>query len=99
MRVLTHMITLYCRKKHHHTPGLCPECEALLAYAHLRTKRCPFTKTKTFCAQCKVHCYAPAMRARIREVMRFSGPRLLLSHPMLVIRHMIDTRKQKEASL
>ena len=28
---------------------------------------------KTFCANCKVHCYKPEMREQIRKVMRFSG--------------------------
>jgi hypothetical protein len=30
------------------------------------------------------------MRERIREVMRYSGPRMLLSHPLMAIRHLID---------
>ena len=28
-------------------------------------------KEKTFCANCKVHCYKPEMREQIRQVMRF----------------------------
>ncbi len=28
---------------------------------------------KTFCANCKVHCYKPEMREKIRAVMRFFG--------------------------
>ena len=42
-QVVALMISLYCRKKHHTLKGrLCPECEALLSYAHLRSDRCPF---------------------------------------------------------
>jgi len=37
-----------------------------------------------------VHCYAPEMREKIKEVMRYAGPRMLLSHPILAIAHLID---------
>ena len=49
-------------------------------------------ETKTFCSNCKVHCYRPDMRERIRAVMRFSGPRMLLYHPITGIRHFLDNR-------
>ena len=74
------MIHLYCRKKHktvekHH--GLCEECEKLRDYAAMRVDKCPFMETKTFCSNCRVHCYKPQMREEIRNVMRFAGPRML----------------------
>ena len=47
------------------------------------------------CANCTVHCYKPEMREKIREVMRYSGPRMLFIHPLVVIRHMLETRKEK----
>ncbi|MCL4190388.1 MAG: nitrous oxide-stimulated promoter family protein, partial [Thermoguttaceae bacterium] len=31
------------------------------------------------------------MRERIRAVMRFSGPRMMLRHPLLALRHQIDS--------
>ena len=89
------MIALYCRKKHGTRGGLCPDCAALAAYAEQRSDRCPFMETKTFCSNCKVHCYKPEMREKIREVMRFSGPRMLLVHPAAAIRHVIETRREK----
>jgi hypothetical protein len=30
------------------------------------------------------------MRARIKQVMRFSGPRMLLTHPFLTVQHYLD---------
>ena len=81
-RMVSEMIALYCRKKHHTKGGLCPECADLEAYARMRSDKCPFMETKTFCSNCKVHCYKPVMREKIREVMRFSGPRMLFSHPV-----------------
>ena len=88
------MVRLYCRKKHH-SKTLCPDCAALDAYARCRSDRCPFMETKTFCSNCKVHCYKPDMREKIREVMRFSGPRMLFYHPIMAIRHVMESRNEK----
>lgn len=90
------MIALYCHGLHGTKRGaLCPECAALDEYARSRSDRCPFMATKTFCANCRVHCYKPEMRAKIREVMRYSGPRMMLHHPVMAVRHVIETRKEK----
>ena len=95
-RVLSDMIALYCRRKHRkNQAALCPSCKALLDYAHMRTDKCPFMENKTFCSNCRVHCYAPEMRSQIRAVMRFSGPRMLTVHPVLAVRHLIDSKLEK----
>lgn len=94
-RTVALMIRLYCRRKHGAAKKLCPECEALTQYALLRSDKCPFTETKSFCSNCRVHCYKPEMRERIREVMRFSGPRMLLYHPVTAARHVIESKKEK----
>ena len=94
-KMVSQMIALYCRKKHHAQNGLCPECRELDLYARTRSDKCPFMKTKTFCSNCKVHCYKPEMREKIRDVMRFSGPRMIFHHPVSAIRHVVETRKEK----
>ena len=88
------MIRLYCRKKHG-GKTLCPECAALEAYARQRSDRCPFMETKTFCSNCKVHCYKADMRKKIQAVMRFSGPRMIFHHPIMAIRHVVETKKEQ----
>ena len=93
--IVTKMIEVYCRKKHDTKDGLCPECQELLDYATMRSSHCPFMETKTFCANCRVHCYKPEMRERIKTVMRFSGPRMLLYYPLATIRHLIESIKEK----
>ena len=94
--MVSEMIGLYCRKQHGSKKGqLCPECAALEAYAHHRSDVCPFMENKTFCSNCKVHCYKPEMREKIRVVMRFSGPRMLFHHPVMAIRHLIESNKEK----
>lgn len=93
--MVSRMIALYCRKQHRSKGGLCPECAELAEYARQRSDKCPFMETKTFCSNCRVHCYKPEMREKIRAVMRFSGPRMLFSHPAAAIRHLFETRKEK----
>ena len=89
------MIDIYCRKKHGGRT-LCHDCAALKSYARQRSDKCPFMETKTFCSNCKVHCYKPDMREKIREVMRFSGPRMIFHHPVMAIRHVIESKKEKK---
>lgn len=93
------MIELYCRKQHGTARGgLCPECAALREYVFQRVDHCPFMESKSFCSNCHVHCYRSDMRERIRAVMRFSGPRMLFYHPILAIRHVIASRREKKQS-
>jgi hypothetical protein len=94
--MVAQMIALYCKKRHGRKGELCPECQALLDYAQVRSDKCPFMETKTFCSNCRVHCYKPEMREKIREVMRFSGPRMLLVHPGAAIRHVIETKRENK---
>lgn len=92
---VSEMIALYCKKQHKTKHGLCPECTQLNDYARLRSDKCPFMETKTFCSNCKVHCYKAEMREKIRQVMRFSGPRMIFTHPVMAIRHVIESKKEK----
>lgn len=98
-KIVSQMITIYCRKKHSSKGELCPNCAALNEYARMRSDKCPFMETKTFCSNCKVHCYKPEMREKIKEVMRFSGPRMLFYHPVAAIRHLIETKKEKSEGI
>ena len=95
-QMVSQMIALYCRRKHHTKGDLCPDCAALSRYACMRSDRCPFMETKTFCSNCRVHCYQPEMREKIREVMRFSGPRMIFYHPVAAIRHVVETKREKK---
>ena len=51
-------------------------------------------ETKTFCSNCRVHCYRSEMREEIRKAMRFSAPRMIFYHPA-AIRHVIETQKER----
>lgn len=87
------MIELYCVKKHGTKEGLCEECEELLVYAGKRVDSCKFQDNKGTCGKCKVPCYKPEMREKIKAVMKFSGPRMLYTHPLLACRHLVQGLK------
>ena len=88
------MFGIYCRDKHKQTrpagEELCAECSELRDYAITRLCKCVFAEGKPTCAKCPVHCYKPDMREKISAVMRHAGPRMLLAHPVLAIRHLVD---------
>ncbi|RME45284.1 MAG: nitrous oxide-stimulated promoter family protein [Chloroflexi bacterium] len=93
-RTIEAMIYIFCEKKHGLKGELCTECQELLDYAHLRLQKCPFQEEKSTCANCRIHCYRPDMRERVREVMRFSGPHMLYRHPILAFMHLVvDERR------
>lgn len=94
-RLVCQMIGLYCRKKHG-GKTLCANCRELAEYARSRSDKCPFMENKTFCSNCKVHCYKPEMREKIRAVMRFSGPRMIFHHPITAMRHVIEVKREKK---
>jgi Nitrous oxide-stimulated promoter len=72
IRVLDAFIRVYCQAHHQPQAELCDDCLELRAYARERLAHCPLDP-KPKCKNCPVHCYAPEYRARIREVMKFSG--------------------------
>ena len=90
-KTIEEMGRLYCREVHG-TPKdrLCSECSSLLDYAFQRLQRCPFQERKSTCAKCTVHCYKPVMREKVRVMMRYAGPRMLLYHPVLAVLHLLD---------
>ena len=83
------MIRLYCRRKEGNK-NLCAQCSELGEYAHKRLSACRYGDQKTSCKKCPTHCYRKDMREKIREVMRFAGPRMILHHPLEAIRHMLQ---------
>lgn len=84
------MIRLYCKGHHHSDSELCSECRELSKYAMLRLDHCKFGESKPTCGKCTVHCYKLDMREKIKETMRYSGPRMIYNHPIAAIRHLLD---------
>jgi hypothetical protein len=88
------MVKIYC--KGHHAPKdaeICPDCSEFTEYALKRLDKCQFQEDKPTCGKCIVHCYKPDRREQAKVIMRYAGPKMILSHPMLAIQHTFDGLK------
>jgi len=90
------MIHIFCELKHN--GKLCSNCTEMLDYANERLDRCPYKNGKPACIDCPIHCYNKIMREKIREIMRFSGPKMLFRHPYLALMHLVDEKKKKNGA-
>ena len=105
LRTLALFIRIYCHAKHpDRSPvalrgfdlveitgkplDLCPECTRLLHHAFVKRTHCP-RDPKPQCKDCPTHCYSKVYREKIRDVMRFSGWKLLLSGRLDYLVHLI----------
>src|SRR5690242_6657345 len=93
LKVLIGFVETYCRAKHGERGefplqpelagmfrrgiALCPDCGGLLAHALEKRRRCPLDP-KPSCKRCRIHCYGREYRAKVREIMAFSGRRMIL---------------------
>lgn len=90
LRVLAQFTSVYCADHHSGEDrtvadlGLpktaayryCIDCSNFLRYAIERRQCCPLDPRPT-CKHCKVHCYRPGHREKVREIMRYSGKTLI----------------------
>jgi len=95
IRTVGIMIGMYCRDRHGRKDP-CGNCRELAAYAEQRVLKCPFGEKKPACGSCRIHCYKPRMKAQIKEVMRYAGPRMIYRHPILAVRHLAAGRKKQD---
>lgn len=93
LKVLISFVRVYCWAKHDNQVKaeippelassfrkgieLCPECAGLVAHAAEKRRKCPLDP-KPSCKHCHIHCYSKDYRARIREIMAFSGRRMIM---------------------
>lgn len=84
--LLTIMISIY--EKGHQQ-----DLSELKEYVFKRIDCCPRKEEKTFCSSCPIHCYQKKYRDQIKEVMKYSGKRMLFKHPLITIKHLINTIK------
>ena len=87
--VVAKMIRLYYRRKLGLLEPSTEELE-LLSYAERRLTHCKFGDQKPACKRCPIHCYRSDMRAKIREVMRWAGPRMIIYDPIAAIKHILN---------
>ncbi len=91
IRLIGKFVEVYCTGKHRgaeRTPvaqpaeldqrTLCPECASFLAYAVTRRLKCPLEAEKPTCKHCRTHCYTKPQLAKVKEIMAYSGRKLML---------------------
>ena len=86
--IMKFMVCLYCKHKLK-TDGIPKQYVRLVEYASQRLDRCRFGNNKSSCTKCPIHCYRKDMRSMMREVMKWSGPRMFLHSPLTAIRHFL----------
>ena len=57
---------------------LCPECASFLEYAITKRLRCPLEAEKPTCKHCRIHCYDKPRREKVRQIMSYSGRKLMM---------------------
>jgi Nitrous oxide-stimulated promoter len=57
---------------------LCSECADFMTYAINKRMKCPLEAEKPTCKRCRIHCYAKTQRERVREIMAYSGRKLMM---------------------
>lgn len=91
IRLIGTFVEVYCKGRHgeverhpHPLPGglgsrqLCRECAEFMAYAVARRLKCPLEEEKPTCKRCRIHCYAKPQREKVREIMAYSGRKLIM---------------------
>ena len=94
-RTVEIMVKMFCKHNHNNDRNICTDCKELINFANERIGKCIFQNDKPVCSECKIHCYRQEMREKIKGVMRYAGPRMIYSHPIVGIRHLIDKQKFK----
>ena len=84
------MIVYYCKKNHFPEKDLCRDCEMLIEYVWLKLNKCFYGENKPVCSECEIHCYSTPMRKKIKDIMRYSGPRMIYIHPVVSLKHFIS---------
>ena len=57
---------------------LCTVCAEFMEYAAIKRIKCPLEDKKPICKYCRIHCYGKEQRKKVREIMAYSGRKLML---------------------
>jgi hypothetical protein len=66
---------------------LCAECAEFMEYTVKKRLRCPLELDKPSCKHCRIHCYAAAQRKQVKEIMAWSGRKLILQGRLIYLWH------------
>ena len=86
--IVRKMVELYCRHRLR-LDRVPDEYLRLTDYAVRRLDHCRYGERKSACKNCPTHCYGPKEREKIRMVMSWVGPRMILYSPKDAIKHLL----------
>lgn len=84
MKLMNRMVALYYKNK---ANDFTISEKRMQSYAINRLASCRFGEEKTTCRKCPVHCYQEKYRLQMKKIMRYSGPKMLIRHPVLCMQH------------
>jgi len=89
------MVKIYCDRFHKADGELCADCQDLAEYAVECVTRCQYGEDKPACGLCPTNCFREGCYTQIAAIMRYSGPRMLLKHPLLAFSHIYDAIRRR----
>ncbi len=91
IRLIGKFVEVYCAGKHMGVEKhpfllpealgkrqMCAECAGFMTYAVARRLKCPLEAEKPSCKHCRIHCYAAPQLAKVKEIMAYSGRKLMM---------------------
>lgn len=86
---------IYCKAHHQGTEqdeaGLCPSCREAVESTFARAANCPNHQTNN-CEDCEVKCQRGDAQKRIKQIMRYSAPRMIFCHPLMTLEYLRKKR-------
>src|SRR6056297_90918 len=89
-KVLRKMVHIYCRGNHSKNSP-CSECMEVINYGLNKIDSCIYGINKPFCSKCTIHCYEENMKKKVKDIMRYSGPRIIFYHPIISLKHFLSS--------
>ena len=82
---------IYCKRYHREASkdvsGLCESCRRAVDLTVDRAQACPNNHEEN-CEDCAIKCQRGDDQKRIKEIMRYSAPRMLVRHPLMTIEYL-----------
>lgn len=97
LRTLQAIGSIYCAAHHagalKDDAGMCEECAAVIKYTHERASACPYNHEGN-CQDCKLKCNRGEQQQRIKAIMKYAAPRMLVKHPIMTMEYLAKKRKR-----
>lgn len=97
LRTLQAIGSIYCRAHHADRPknsaGMCAECSATISFTHDRAANCP-NNHQGNCQDCAIKCNRGNQQQRIRAIMAYAAPRMMVRHPLMTLEYLAKKRRK-----